>query len=209
MEVLTLSLGPLGTNCYIIISAGEALIIDPGGEASKVIEMLTSKNATPKAILLTHAHFDHIGAVEDLRNHYNIEVYLHENERDWLLDPQLNGSFKFVGNEIKTEKPEHYLSEGNLTISSFIFEVRHTPGHSPGSVSFVFEKEQWVFGGDVLFYGGVGRTDLLGGDMSQLIQSIQNKFYSLPDDFTVYPGHGPKTSILFEKSNNPFVPYRV
>ncbi|WP_068671888.1 MBL fold metallo-hydrolase [Oceanobacillus sp. Castelsardo] len=209
MEVLTLSLGPLGTNCYIIINAKEALIIDPGGEANKIIEKLKEKNTTPKAILLTHAHFDHIGAVEDLRNHYDIGVYLHENESEWLLDSRLNGSFKFVGNEIKTKKPEHTLSEGSLTISSFTFDIKHTPGHSPGSVIFVFEKEQWIFGGDVLFYGGVGRTDLRGGDMSQLIQSIQNKFYSLPDDFIVYPGHGPKTSILFEKNNNPFVSYRL
>lgn len=208
MEVLTLSLGPLGTNCYIIINGGEALIIDPGGEANKVIEKLSEKNATPNAILLTHAHFDHIGAVEDLRNHYDINVYLHENEKDWLLDPNLNGSYKFIGNEIKTKQAEHSLSEGALTISSFTFNVNHTPGHSPGSATFVFEKEQWIFGGDVLFYGGVGRTDLRGGDMSQLVQSIQNKFYSLPDDYIVYPGHGPKTSILFEKKNNPFVPYR-
>src|SRR5690606_7839145 len=102
---------------------------------------LTEKEVTPKAILLTHAHFDHIGAVDVLRKHYSIDVYLHENEKDWLEDPSLNRSQSFIGNVIQTKAPEHDLREGELTISTFTFEVRHTPGHSPGSVSFIFKDE--------------------------------------------------------------------
>lgn len=205
MEIISLSLGPLGTNCYILIKDKEALIVDPGGDSDQVINLLTSKKVVPQAILLTHAHFDHIGAVDDLRSHYQIDVYLHEEEKDWLSDPQLNRSNAFFGNEIVTRPPEHYLEEGELTISSFTFEVRHTPGHSPGSVSFLFPTEKSIIGGDVLFFGGIGRTDLPGGDMNVLVSSILTKFYSLPDDFTVYPGHGPKTTIKHEKVNNPFV----
>lgn len=205
MEIISLALGPIGTNCYILIQDKEALIIDPGAESKKIIDKLTERKVAPKAIILTHAHFDHIGAVEDLRTFYNIDVYLHENEKAWLEDPSLNRSSAFIGNEVITKQAEHGFSEGELRISSFTFEVRHTPGHSPGSVSFVFPNQKTVFGGDVLFFGGIGRTDLPGGDMSQLEKSIRNKFYTLDDDYVVYPGHGPKTTIQHEKWNNPFV----
>ncbi|SHF60889.1 MBL fold metallo-hydrolase [Ornithinibacillus halophilus] len=207
MKVKSLSLGPLGTNCYILSKDKEALIVDPGGDASKIESYLTKEGITPRAILLTHAHFDHIGAVEEISKHYNIEVYIHEIEVDWLSDPKLNGSILFTGQVISINVPPRIFSEGNVTIGNFSFEVIHTPGHSPGSVSFVFEKSKKVFSGDVLFNQGIGRTDLPGGDFGEIERSIRNKLYNLSDDVEVYPGHGPSTFIGFEKNNNPFVPF--
>lgn len=205
MQIKKMSLGPLGTNCYIIYEKGDALVIDPGGEAAHVISFLRDNDLTPHAILLTHAHFDHIGGVDELRSHFHIDVYLHENEANWLVEPSLNGSYRFVGEEISTSRPDRLLGLGTVKISSFIFESVHTPGHSPGSVSFIFPQEQVVFGGDVLFEQGIGRTDLPGGSLEQLEASIKNHFYTLDNQFTVYPGHGSATTIGNEKINNPFV----
>lgn len=206
MQVQSLSLGPLGTNCYIISKEKQCVIIDPSGEPDKIIHNISESNLTPKAILLTHAHFDHIGALDTIRKKYNIEVYLHEKESEWLKNPALNRSSIFFGNEgaISTEDPEQLLSEGKIQIGAFTIDVLHTPGHSPGSVTFIFEDEPFIVSGDVLFQQGIGRTDLPEGSLEQLAQSIVTKLYSLPDDFTVYPGHGMNTTIGIEKASNPF-----
>ncbi|WP_077326967.1 MBL fold metallo-hydrolase [Virgibacillus siamensis] len=206
MHIKSLSLGPLGTNCYIIYNDTEALVIDPGGDAEQVIHFLTETKVKPLAILLTHAHFDHIGGVEELRNHYNVNVYVHQMEADWLDNPHLNGSTLFMGGEIVTSKAEKHFEHGPLQFNNFSFEVIHTPGHSPGSVSFVFQDQKFAVSGDVLFYGGIGRTDLPGGDIKQLEQSIKHSLYSLPETFKIYPGHGPETTIGQEKRQNPFFP---
>lgn len=206
MNIQSMSLGELGTNCYIVYQQENALIFDPGGEAEKVIQFIDQHNLIPQAILLTHAHFDHIGAVDTLRSHFNLDVYLHEEESHWLEEPQLNRSTAFTRKEVKTAPPEHLLKPGKLKISSFEFEVIHTPGHSPGSVSFIFQEYKFIISGDVLFKQGVGRTDLPGGSTEQLVRSIREHLYTLEDDYIIYPGHGVKTSIGEEKRNNPYVP---
>lgn len=202
MNVHTLPLGPLQTNCYILFKNNYALIIDPGNEAEKVKGFLVEHSLTPQAILLTHAHYDHIGAVDELRKYYNIDVYLHEAEPTWLSDPPYNSAGLFT----PTDEPDHLLTEGDLTIGDFSFSVIHTPGHSPGSVSFIFHDEKKVFSGDVLFRFGVGRTDLYQSSPQDLVYSLREKLYKLPDDFTVYPGHGTTTYIGDEKRQNPYVP---
>jgi glyoxylase-like metal-dependent hydrolase (beta-lactamase superfamily II) len=204
MKFASMSLGPLGTNCYIVSSNQDTIVFDPGGDADQLIEYIQNKDLQLKAILLTHAHFDHIGAVEDLRKFSGAPVYIHELEADWLTDPELNRS-AFMSDKIAGEPADYYLTPGRMNINSFQFDVVHTPGHSPGSVSFIFNKEKFVIGGDVLFNQGVGRTDLPGGSFEQLEASIRNHFYQLDDSFTVYPGHGPETTIGNEKRNNPFV----
>lgn len=210
MEVIKLhidgmSVGPLGANCYILHKEKEALIVDPGGDAETIIEKIESQDLKPQAILLTHAHFDHIGAVEEVRNHFNIDVYLHEQEKDWLQESKLNRSRLFTGKDIIAGAPDHILKVGRLHIGCFSLDVLHTPGHSPGSVSFVFNEEEKVISGDALFYQGIGRTDLPGGNREELEASIKQELYTLRDTFTVYPGHGPNTTIGSEKRYNPFV----
>lgn len=205
MEVKTMPVGFIGTNCYILSRDGQALVIDPGGDADQIIDYLEEKGLTPQAILLTHAHFDHIGGLEDLRSKYAIDTYIHQLEQEWLCNPNLNGSHKLAGHEIATKLAEKTLEEGTYKIGAFTFEVTETPGHSPGSVSFVFSNTGEIFSGDVLFNQGIGRTDLVGGDYSILEHSIKNKLYNFPDETIIYPGHGPSTTIGFEKVNNPFV----
>ncbi|WP_047984138.1 MBL fold metallo-hydrolase [Ornithinibacillus californiensis] len=205
MNIKQFSLGPLGTNCYIIYKENKAIIIDPGGEANKVIQWLSLEKIEPIAILLTHAHFDHIGAVDELRHHYHIKVYMHREEASWLMDPSLNRSTFFIGAETKTDAPDYLLETGGFSLGPFDFEVIYTPGHSPGSISFLVKEEHIIFSGDVLFYRGIGRTDLPGGDYAIITDSIQNKLYKLEDETVVYPGHGPKTVIGEEKLHNPFV----
>lgn len=205
MEITGLSLGPLGTNCYIISKDNQALIIDPSGDADKINFYLNEHQLTPIAILLTHAHFDHIGALDTVRKQYKLPVYIHKNEFDWLENPELNRSI-FMGDEyiVKTDQPDKVLEMGELTIGPFNFEVVHTPGHSPGSVAYIFHDEEFVVSGDVLFHQGIGRTDLPDGSLDELANSILQKLYTLPDSFTVYPGHGIQTTIGSEKENNPF-----
>lgn len=204
MNVERLSLGPLGTNCYIVSKDDNCLIFDPSGESEVIIQYVEENKLTPKAILLTHAHFDHIGALHVLRNKYNLNVYLHENEKDWLEDPNLNRSNVFFGETgaIRTAKPEKILAEGKLQIAGFEMNIVHTPGHSPGSVTFIFADKQFIISGDVLFPMGVGRTDLPEGSMEQLAESIVTKLYQLPDEYTVYPGHNVTTTIGREKHEN-------
>lgn len=206
MEIKVLSLGPIGTNCYIVSKNNECLLFDPGAQPEIVVEYLTEHNLKPIAILLTHAHFDHIGAVDELRKKYNVDVYLHEVEKDWLENPHLNRSALFYGeiNAIKTDKPDHFISTGDWEFGSFQFEVVHTPGHSPGSVSYIFHDEKFVICGDTLFKQGIGRTDFPDGSHQQLLESIFTQLYILDDEFVVYPGHGPHTTIGLEKFENPF-----
>lgn len=206
MKVEMMSLGPLGTNCYIISKNREALIFDPSGEAEKIVQYIEDNNLKPLAILLTHAHFDHIGALDTIRKKYNLDVYLHEAEADWLKDPDLNRSgIHFPEHlHIKTAGPEHYAKEGKLEIGTFKCEIKHTPGHSPGSVTYIFHNEQFIVSGDVLFRLGVGRVDLPGGNLVELANSISQVLYKLPNDFKVYAGHNVPTTIGDEKKENPY-----
>ncbi|MDY8023504.1 MBL fold metallo-hydrolase [Paenibacillus polymyxa] len=206
LSIRSFNLGPLQTNAYLLQGDDpqRAVIIDPGmnpGPLLRAIEPLTIE-----AILLTHAHFDHIGGVEEIRNAKGCPVYLHALEQDWLTSPKLNGSLMWpeASPPISTEPAEYDLAEGQqLNLIGHTFKVFHTPGHSPGSVSFLCGKD--LFSGDVLFRQGVGRTDLTGGRERDLYDSIQNKLFPLGDDVTVYSGHGPKTSIGYEKANNPYI----
>jgi hydroxyacylglutathione hydrolase len=200
-------LGPLSTNAYILTNEKkECVVFDPGGDGQKLISILNRQGLKPVAILLTHAHFDHIGAVDEVRNHYGIKVYIHELEKNWLGDSSLNGSRFFMGNEVRINEADVLLKEeGKLTVGAFTFELFHTPGHSPGSVSFYHEEAEVVFAGDALFAGSIGRTDLPGGNSEQLLSSIHKKLLTLPEETIVLSGHGPETTIQAEMDDNPFL----
>ncbi|KZE67456.1 metal-binding protein [Paenibacillus jamilae] len=206
LSIRSFNLGPLQTNAYLLQGDDpqRAVIIDPGMNPGPLLRAIES--LTIEAVMLTHAHFDHIGGVEEIRNAKGCPVYLHALEQDWLTSPKLNGSLMWpeASPPISTEPAEYDLAEGQqLNLIGHTFKVFHTPGHSPGSVSFLCGKD--LFSGDVLFRQGVGRTDLTGGRERDLYDSIQNKLFPLGDDVTVYPGHGPKTSIGYEKAHNPYI----
>lgn len=206
MKWKQIPLGPIQTNCYILYNQEkEGVIFDPGGDSSRLISWLEEANIRPQAILLTHAHFDHIGAVDDVRSHWNIEAYLHKNEQDWLRDPTKNGSISW--NQPKSIKEAEHLiqAEGKLTVGNFSFDVLETPGHSPGSVSYYSAENGIVFSGDVLFANSIGRTDLLESNHQQLLESIHEKLLVLPEETIVACGHGPTTTIRQEMDHNPFL----
>ncbi|AWB45966.1 metal-binding protein [Paenibacillus sp. CAA11] len=207
LNIESFSLGPLQTNAYLIQGEepGKAIIIDPGMNPGPLLRRIADLDI--EAILLTHAHFDHIGGVDEIRKAKDCPVYVHPLEADWLDTPKLNGSTMWpqVTPPIAVDRAEYDLAQGQkLSFLGHEFEVFHTPGHSPGSVSFLCGNH--LFSGDVLFRAGVGRTDLPGGRERDLIDSIRLTLYRMEDGVTVYPGHGPRTTIGYERAHNPYVP---
>ncbi|MFD0589809.1 MBL fold metallo-hydrolase [Paenibacillus sp. GCM10027627] len=206
-KVETFPLGPLQTNAYLIsVKDGDkerGIIIDPGMNPKRLIDRIADMEI--EAIVLTHAHFDHMGGVDETRKVARCPVYLHDLEADWLTDPRKNGSMRWqdVTPPLSTDPAEYALDEGQtLQFIDHTFHVMHTPGHSPGSVSLVCGNH--LFSGDVLFKLSVGRTDLPGGRERDLYDSIRGKLYKLNPEVIVYPGHGGKTTIGFEMENNPY-----
>ncbi|KXT61840.1 MBL fold metallo-hydrolase [Lactococcus sp. DD01] len=194
-------------NAYILSNSAFSILIDPGSQPEKIIAKLQEIDKPLTAILLTHAHFDHIMGLDTLKQAYpNAQVYLHENEKEWLKNPELNASALMLPFPVtcKTNIDEYYVCDTPYNLSGLKFHVRYTPGHSIGGISLVFEEEELIFSGDALFAGAIGRTDLPSGNHTQLLQSIEAELFSLPDDYTVYPGHGPSTTIGKEKLYNPF-----
>lgn len=198
--------GAVQTNCYFLYNpeTSECLIIDPGDEADKIINYMQSKELKPVAILLTHGHFDHIGAVDELRDKYNISVYAAKEERETLENEDINRSSFFMGRGLSIAA-DKWLSDGDeITLLGQNVRCILTPGHTVGGMCFYFPKEMILFSGDTLFQESVGRTDFPGGSMKKLIESIREKIFVLPDEVRVFPGHGPLTSVGDEKMYNPF-----
>ncbi|SFJ05450.1 MBL fold metallo-hydrolase [Thermoflavimicrobium dichotomicum] len=207
MKIETFTLGPVMTNAYLVYDeqVHKGIVFDPGMYPEPLVKRIQTLGLEIEAILLTHAHFDHIGGVEEVREQSKAPVYVHEKEADWLGNPQLNGSGLFPGIPETICKPADHILKGGETLAFLgqTFKVFHTPGHSPGSVSYL--TGSLLFSGDVLFYGSIGRTDLPGGSMEQLMQSIHQHLLELPDETRVLCGHGPETTIGREKDSNPYI----
>lgn len=210
INVKRYSLGPIQTNCYIVSNAEkQCIIFDPGEEGKRLVQQIESNGLTPLAIFLTHTHFDHIGAVDVLREKYDIPLYVHEKEVSWLSDPMKNGSGKYVAlpNYVVSAPSDDTIirNEQTFEIETFKFDGVFTPGHSPGSISYIFKDDGFAIVGDTLFERSVGRTDLLGGSTEVLLHSIHSKLLTLPDDTIIYPGHGNDTTPKDERLHNPFL----
>jgi glyoxylase-like metal-dependent hydrolase (beta-lactamase superfamily II) len=212
MKIDRLVLGAYETNCYILReseSANDCLIIDTGLKAGELVDFLHERKLNPTAVVLTHGHIDHIGGLAQLhKNFTGVKVYVHKRDANILSDRQSNLSFLAGIKSAAGDCPraDFTLEDGSIVEQAGIkLEVLHTPGHTPGSICLYARKEQAVFVGDTLFADSVGRTDMPGGNMTQLLRSIKEKLLTLPDETVVYPGHGPKTTIGRERTHNQYL----
>jgi len=200
-----LVVGPLQTNCFIVADEDdlEGIIIDPGGDAGRILKRVEELKLRIKYVVNTHGHFDHIMANGSVVKATGAPLAIHPEDAPMLKS---GGGALFFGWLVSSPPPDVFLNEGDvITLGKVSLKVLHTPGHSPGSISLVEEEEGCIFSGDVLFHMGIGRTDLPGGSYQTLMESIRNKLLTLPDDTVVYPGHGPVTTIGQEKQHNPFL----
>ena len=206
MIIKQLPVGPIQTNCYIAgcEETKEGVVIDPGEEAERILAEIKALGLTVKYILNTHAHFDHILANRSLVQATGAPLALHPLDLPLLRQ---NGGASLFGFEVPASpEPDLALAEGDIiSFGTYTFQVLFTPGHTPGHVSFYEAKAGVVFDGDVLFAGGIGRTDLPGGDYETLMASINDKLMVLPDETVVCSGHGPVTTIGRERARNPWL----
>lgn len=205
-EVLRYIVGPVCTNCYLLVNhkTGELLVVDPGDQAQLIEKQIEKTGAKPVAILLTHGHFDHAGAAEELADKYQISIYAHEAERETLEDPGLN-LCRMIG-EHKVYRADVFVKDEEvLNLAGFSIRVFFTPGHTIGGCCYYIADEKILFSGDTLFQESVGRTDFPRGSASDLIRAIREKLMPLPDDVTVYTGHDESTLIGYERMHNPYL----
>ncbi|MBE6749783.1 MAG: MBL fold metallo-hydrolase [Ruminococcaceae bacterium] len=202
MEIKTIVLGGIGTNCYLISSDNAAIVIDPGFECQEAAEFLNVNNLKERLILLTHCHFDHIGFAKDLSEKTNTKIAIGELDAEGLNDNNVNLSNLF-GLPLKNFNADIELKDKSiLKVGDIEINVIHTPGHTIGGSCYLIDDV--LFAGDTLFCESIGRTDFPGGDFGVLNASIK-KLFSLPDETVVYSGHGPITTIAHEKLYNPFI----
>ncbi len=212
LQIITKVLGPVATNTYIVgdPETNQAVVIDPAWDGSILAEDIIKAGWKVQAIWLTHAHFDHFGGLADFLAYQELDLldgfYVGMHPKDLPLWKVKGGAIMFGVKLKSAPKPDHQFQEGeSLSLGQYTFEIHHAPGHSPGHVIFHCPEEKILFSGDVIFNQGIGRTDLLGGSYSTLIESIRKWVLPLPDETRIYSGHGPETTVGFEKANNPFL----
>lgn len=200
------AVGVYQMNCQILgdPETKRAIVIDPGDELPRILAVLRRHDLTPAQVVFTHAHIDHLGVAAPLLRLHPAPVAMHSGDQQ--LYDRLEMQAQWSGAATPERVPiDRYLNEGDtITLDGISLEVRHTPGHSPGSVSLYLPAHGRVIAGDALFQGSIGRTDLPGGSHPQLLRAIRERLFTLPDETVVYPGHGPTTTIGHEKRTNPF-----
>ncbi len=204
MKFQGFAVGSYYSNCYIVGSEStkEAAIIDPGADFNKIDRIINELNLTPKMILLTHYHGDHIGAVLEIVEKYNTKVYIHKDDAVPLADSNINFSKQIIGKSISI-KPDVLLNDGDiLELGELKFEIIHTPGHTKGGICI--KVDNIMMTGDTLFNKSIGRTDLPGGSYEELINSVKEKIFTQSEDIVIYPGHNSPSTIKSEKLGNPF-----
>ncbi|RZO20526.1 MAG: MBL fold metallo-hydrolase [SAR92 clade bacterium] len=203
--IRTFPVGPLQCNCSIIGDrlSSKALVVDPGGDADQILGLLEELNLTVVGIIHTHAHLDHILASGVIKEATGAPIYLHEGDK-FLWDMVSQQCVMFGVPPVTLPDPDHFM-EDDQALNCCGGVAIHTPGHTPGSISFWFEEYKTLIAGDTLFQGSIGRTDLPGGNFDQIVTSIKERIYTLDDDAIVVTGHGPNTVIGSEKAGNSFV----
>ena len=196
--IISKTVGVNFTNCYLIGKRNsKAIVIDPGDDIDKIMDMINEYNVSVEKIINTHGHFDHISANDLLKEKTNAKVYIHEKDKDFLTKPEKNlSSLLGSRNIISLNEADHILKDGDvIEIEDYKFKVIHTPGHSPGSICLYDKENNILISGDTIFNTGVGRTDFKDSSQVQLINSIENKLLKLSDNTEVYTGHGQSTTI--------------
>ena len=205
MTIQPFQIGPYGTDCYVVYEGNRCVLIDAPFPLAKVLSFINDNDLYPEAIYLTHGHFDHIMGLDALLKEFSVPVYAHEAEREVLESAQLNSSASMLGQPYSFSGADYVTNRQELRIAGFEIRVIYTPGHTIGGCCYYIEKEKTLFSGDTLFHGSVGRTDLPTGSMGQLVSSVRDRLFVLPDDTQVYPGHMEETTIGYEKKYNPFI----
>ncbi len=208
MEIIPFECGPLMTNCYILVDkfTKTGLLIDCPPESCDAVLDYTYKNGVAiDTILLTHSHWDHTADTSELKEVTGMKVYVHQEDEYRLLDPMRHAVMPLPFN-IEPVSADKYLKHGDTILcGDMIVEVLHTPGHTEGGLCFLIRNRKVCFTGDTIFNQSIGRSDLPGGNSGQLIRSIRERILTLPDEFILFPGHGPRTTVGNEKLHNPFV----
>jgi glyoxylase-like metal-dependent hydrolase (beta-lactamase superfamily II) len=207
MILKTLVVGPISANCFIIgdSTTNEGAIIDPGGNARWIVQVVKETGLAIQFIIATHGHFDHNAAVAPLKEALQCDFLLHKDDLPFVKRSK-NTAMNWGISIDQVPDPDRYVNEGDiLKVGGLELEIIHTPGHSPGGISLYIKSEGILFSGDTLFFSSIGRTDFDGGSMSQLQNSIREKLYTLPDNTVVYTGHGEQTTVGGEKTHNMFV----
>lgn len=203
MKIDSIAVGAFCANCYFLVAGDEAIIVDPGDEAKKICSIIDKLGAKVIAIVNTHGHVDHIGANMEVHDYTGADIYIHEDDAAMLGDASLNLSM-FTGGTVKSREAHKQLRDGDeIRVGGETLKVLHTPGHTQGGICLL--GDGFVLTGDTLFQASVGRSDFPGGSHTQLIDSIKTKLMVLADDIKVYPGHGPASTIGYERTRNPFL----
>ncbi|AWS51131.1 MULTISPECIES: MBL fold metallo-hydrolase [Providencia] len=208
MKYTIIPVTPFMQNCHVIWDENtlDAVVVDPGGEAEKLISTIENLGLKLTKILLTHGHSDHIGASAILSKHFSVPIYGPQKEDAFWIENLAEQNAMFYIGECPDFTPDYWLEEGDkVTCGNITFDVLHCPGHTPGHIIFVNHADKLISMGDVLFKGGVGRSDFPRGNHQDLISSIKNKVLPLGDDFQFIPGHGPMSNLGFERKTNPFL----
>lgn len=210
MEITCLVVGMVQTNCYIVSNEErkEAVVIDPGDEADNIIKKCEELGVEVKAILLTHGHFDHVMAVPELKDKWNVPVYAYEKEVGVLLDESYNLSDQFIREKVSVKTDMALKDRTKFEMIGYEFELIATPGHTCGSCCYYVESEKALFSGDTLFDGSYGRVDFPGSSSTDMLHSVAEVLLDLPDEVKVYPGHMGYTTIGKERKQNPLAPWR-
>lgn len=206
MKILHMVVGPIATNCYIVVNDenNEAVVVDPGDEGNNIVNEIKKANLKVKAIFLTHGHSDHISGLEEVEEATGAKIYMSKEDAPRLANRESTLSYFNKKKENPVTKPDEYFTDGEvLTVAGLEFKIYTTPGHTPGGVCI--QCGDVVFCGDTVFAESIGRTDLPGGSYEDILKSIKEKILPLADDVKLLPGHGPATTVGWERRRNPFL----